>query len=446
MNNKIVKKAVKKPVDNDIIESKKGVKKPADNDIIKSKKGVKKPADNDIIESKKGVKLEKVKLTKHKNMDIYLIILVGVTICLLFIILAFFSSINKKAPDTEPVFILSRGQRTHLENGGNVTNLQKSFLENNKPLSNKSTIIEINRDEWSVTGAGKRYQLIDNGSAINVYDLDNQIDVRKYNLEFERKVGPLDVTVNWIDYVTFAILGLLGPIGFYLHSLEKKLNKLENKYPDFLRDLAEFWRGGLSLTKAVETLAQGEYGALNTEVKKMATQLSWGVAFSDVLNMFKDRVRTKTIERSVSLVDQANKAGGKISDILLTAANDAREIKLLEKERNAQIGHYIAVIYVSFCVYLAVIIILAYVFLPQISKTSEELGTGDEGGLSYIKAIDTQLITGLFFCSVLVQAVGNGMTAGLMGNASVPAGMKHGFLMLTLTWLTFKFFGIEVGF
>jgi len=96
----------------------------------------------------------------------------------------------------------------------------------------------------------------------------------------------------WVDYLTFGILGFFGPIGFYFHSKEKKLDKIEDKYPDFLRDLAEFWRGGLSMTTAVDTLSQGEYGALDDEVQKMATQLSWGVAFTDVLNMFKERVKS----------------------------------------------------------------------------------------------------------------------------------------------------------
>lgn len=276
-------------------------------------------------------------------------------------------------------------------------------------------------------------------------DTDKTIKDYKYNLRFKTKVGPLDIDITWIDYVVFGILGFLGSIGFYFHALQKKLNKLEEKFPDFLRDLAEFWRGGLSMTKAVETLAEGEYGPLNDEVQKMATQLSWGISFTEVLNMFKERVKTKLIERSVSLVEQANRAGGKISDILMTAANDAREIKLLEKERNANIGHYTAVIYVSFGVYLAVIIIMASVFLPEISETSAEVA-GGAGGLEYIKELEIAVITGLFFCSVVVQAVGNGMTAGLMGQASAPAGAKHAFIMLLVTWLVFKAFGIEVGF
>ena len=99
------------------------------------------------------------------------------------------------------------------------------------------------------------------------------------------------------------------------------------------------------MTVAVQTLATSEYGALNHEVKKMSDQLSWGVAFGDVIEMFAVRVGTPLVMRAISLISEANRAGGKISDILVTAANDSREIKFLEGERKRSISSYISVIW-----------------------------------------------------------------------------------------------------
>ena len=56
--------------------------------------------------------------------------------------------------------------------------------------------------------------------------------------------------------------------------------------------MAEYWKGGLSMTVAVQTLVKSEYGALNEEVKKMSDQLSWGIKFSDVIKQFSERVGT----------------------------------------------------------------------------------------------------------------------------------------------------------
>ena len=106
------------------------------------------------------------------------------------------------------------------------------------------------------------------------------------------------------------------------------------------------------MTVAVQTLATSEYGALNDEVKKMSDQLSWGVKFSDVIRQFADRVGTPLVQRAIALIAEADRAGGKISDILVTAANDSRELKFLEGERKRTIGSYIAVIWTSYFVFL----------------------------------------------------------------------------------------------
>ena len=165
------------------------------------------------------------------------------------------------------------------------------------------------------------------------------------------------------------------PASYYWDSVKVRINRMEEKFPDFLRDLAEYWKGGLSMTVAVQTLATSEYGALNDEVKKMSDQLSWGVSFGDVIEMFAVRVGTPLVMRAISLISEANRAGGKISDILVTAANDSREIKFLEGERKRTIASYISVIWTSYGVFLGVIVVLAKVFIPAIAGSNSEPST-----------------------------------------------------------------------
>ncbi len=79
----------------------------------------------------------------------------------------------------------------------------------------------------------------------------------------------------------------------------EKIKAIEDKFPDFLRDLAEYWKGGLSMVVSVRTLARSEYGALNNDIQKMSDQLSWGIPFGDVMKMFADRVNTPLVHRAV---------------------------------------------------------------------------------------------------------------------------------------------------
>ena len=254
-------------------------------------------------------------------------------------------------------------------------------------------------------------------------------------------LGPMEFRPTiFLNFFGFGWFLLFFPASFYWDRVQNSVNEMEEKFPDFLRDMAEYWKGGLSMTIAVQTLATSEYGSLNDEVKKMADQLSWGIAFGDVIDLFATRVNTPLVKRAISLISEANKAGGKISDILVTAANDSRELKFLEGERKRAISSYIAVIWVSYMVFLGVIVVLAKVFIPAIaSSNSGDQGSSDQSiGSMSIRSIDPLFFLTVFFYGVTMQAMGNGAMAGLMATGRFSSGMKHAGMMILLALLSFN--------
>ena len=254
----------------------------------------------------------------------------------------------------------------------------------------------------------------------------------------EVNLGPLSLRPTmFVNFFGLGFLIMVYPAAVYSDRQMKKIEAVEDKFPDFLRDLAEYWKGGLSMTLAVRTLANSEYGALNDEIKKMSDQLSWGIAFGDVLKMFADRVGTPLVQRAVSLVTEANKAGGKISDILVTAANDSREIQFLKGERARAIGSYIAVIWVSFIVFIGVIIVLSNVFIPAIASSNSG-GESETIGNMQINAVDPLFFLVVFFYGVTAQALGNGAMAGIMATGRLSTGMKHAGMMMIICLLLFN--------
>ena len=258
----------------------------------------------------------------------------------------------------------------------------------------------------------------------------------------EVSIGPLGIHPTiFLNFFGLMFFFFLWPASFYWERVENKKNEIEEKFPDFLRDLAEYWKGGLSMTVAVQTLATSEYGALNDEVKKMSDQLSWGIKFSDVILQFAERVGTPLVKRAISLISEADRAGGKISDILVTAANDSREIKFLEGERNRAIGSYIAVIWTSYFVFLGVIVVLSTVFIPAIanSNSSDDGGGGQNIGNMKIRNVDPLFFLTIFYYGVTMQAIGNGCMAGLMATGRFSAGFKHSGMMILVALVVFNF-------
>jgi len=239
---------------------------------------------------------------------------------------------------------------------------------------------------------------------------------------------------NALDFAIASILTMIGPYSFYGYARFKKIDKMEERFPEFLRDLSESRRAGMTMARAVEASAEGNYGKLTPEIKKMAIQISWGCSFTEALKLFADRLKTPLIKRSTSLVIKAQEAGGRVSDIIEAAARDCREIKILQDERKMEMKLYLIIVYIAFFVFLAVIVILADSFIPQlISSTQDVQGIGmiKSGGSVW----EYQFI---FICAAISQAIGNGLVGGVLGEGNIPAGLRHGFILVLISYIIFK--------
>lgn len=243
----------------------------------------------------------------------------------------------------------------------------------------------------------------------------------------------------WLHLLCLGLLVILGPYGFWANREHNRVRHLEERFPDFLRDIASSHKGGLTLHQSVTIAARGEYGPLTPEVRKMADQLSWNVSFNDALERFSQRVETPLVQRAVSLIMQADRSGGSTTDVLLAAARDAREIKNLENERRLTMSLYTVVVYITFFVFLGVAAVLYAKFAPQIVASNEAvaaIGAKPVGGLGK-GGIGLDQYRLFYFTGAVVQGVGDGILAGLLGSGKASLGLRHAFLMVLITYVTF---------
>ena len=249
-------------------------------------------------------------------------------------------------------------------------------------------------------------------------------------------IGSLALPFDPIDYVIFALMALLGPYGFYVATKERNVKEIETRLPDFLRDVAEAGRFGMTLADSIVVASTGRYGRLTPEIKKMSAQIEWGVPASEAIRLFSERVNTPLVVRMTSIIRKANDAGGNVADVLTMVSHDAKETILTQEERNLTMSTYVMVVYISFFVFIATILILNLQFLPKmeeagasVSEAAEEMGITEIPGVS-IKVDIIQDVGFVFLLAVVVHAVGDGLLAGVIQKGSIPIGMRHSFIML----------------
>ena len=244
---------------------------------------------------------------------------------------------------------------------------------------------------------------------------------------------------TWYDYIIIGIIVFTGIYGFYEFMRLRIVRKIDERFPDFVRDLAESRRAGMTFTKAIVNSSKGNYGVLTPEIQKIARQISWGSSVENALNAFAKRVKTKLIDRTVSLIIEASRSGGHVADVLDTASKDAREIKLIESERRAGLMSYVAIVYVGMGVFLMIIVIITKTLLPQLlggdmtGSVGSSISFGGQEG-------DILKISQVFFSAALFQSGLMGIVAGVFEEGDIIAGIKHSFIMLVIVWVVFKFF------
>ncbi|HTW56090.1 MAG TPA: type II secretion system F family protein [Thermoplasmata archaeon] len=244
-----------------------------------------------------------------------------------------------------------------------------------------------------------------------------------------------------IDFFVIGLLILMAPYGFAMTAKLRRIGKIEERLPDFLRDVAEAGRFGMTLPDAIIVASSGRYGLLSAEIRKMASQLEWGVPVATALRLFEERVPTPLVQRVVSIVTRANEAGGNVADVLTMVAHDTRETQLQQQARQISMLTYVTVIYIAFFVFLVTIWIMAAVFLPEMITAGKGVAASTVGGSGAV-TIQYAFVPVLFLAflvAVIVHAVGDGIMAGVLYTGRIAEGLQHATIMLAVGWLIMRF-------
>lgn len=221
-------------------------------------------------------------------------------------------------------------------------------------------------------------------------------------------------------------------------SYQRWRRNIDNAIPSLLADVAAAVKTGINLDRALELAADRDYGPLTGELKKLQTQLSLGMPFEDAINRLIERVKTVMVKRTFGLILQANRAGGRIEQLLDIIQSDANDLFQLEKERTASIRPYVVIIYIAFGVFLAVSVLLVDSFFTSVLNgakvtTSSTFGSGLSG-------LTLPEVKELFLQMALIEAIFGGFGAGKLGEGSFSAGFKHVLVMAGITVTVFVLF------
>jgi flagellar protein FlaJ len=245
--------------------------------------------------------------------------------------------------------------------------------------------------------------------------------------------------LSGMDYIVFGLLSAIGPIGFYNHLKAKKKRDVENHLPDFLREVSSSTASGMTVFNAIRTASTGDYGRLTPELQKMASQLSWGISVKESLQNFAKRINSPSVKRIVVTINKALEIGGNTPEVFEAAAKEIDQTKLVEQQRRTEMSLYSIVIFISFFVFLAVILIIDNTIFKEFFELQQQMGGQTIGNMRIAQEVDQGLLKDTFLTFVLVQSVGGGLLGGFMMDGKLSSGVRFGFVLVLVSFIIFKF-------
>lgn len=235
-------------------------------------------------------------------------------------------------------------------------------------------------------------------------------------------------------YLTGIGIGVLvGVLPFVIDTMRqtKIENKKEQMFLEFSRDLVESVKTGTPISKSIINMRGDSYGVLGPNIDKLGNQISMGVPLTKALQIFSNDVNNKTISRALTLIGQAEKAGGDIGQILESVAGAVNMSDKLKKERKNTISTLVVQGYIVFFVFIAIVLIMQFQVIPMVTgianvDTLGGLGIGGGGG----EAIDQEEIANAFMYLLLIQGFFTGLTVGKLSEGNIKPGIKHSFALM----------------
>ncbi|MFB6116327.1 MAG: type II secretion system F family protein [Candidatus Nanosalina sp.] len=178
------------------------------------------------------------------------------------------------------------------------------------------------------------------------------------------------------------IIGVM-PYGIMSFLKNRQVNKMESQFPEFLSDLAESKRGGMTLLKSFESAMENDYGALDHQIERIYHELSWGIPFPEVMERFSRRMEDSVvIQESISIIIQSFKSGGDITGTIESVAEDSARLRNVVENKDAQLQQQLFIMYVIFFLFVGITIGI-YTMLAQLLG----LGTTEDGAISGISQV-----------------------------------------------------------
>ncbi len=238
--------------------------------------------------------------------------------------------------------------------------------------------------------------------------------------------GFMNTIIDLPILVSIALFITVAPAAVIHGKLSTKKGSIERGTNSFLRDLTEVRKTGLSPEKCIESLARREYGEFSKELKKINSEITWGLPLKKVVMDFVKRTRSWMTQIIMFLLVETVDVGGGTIAMIESLARFSNLTQEVEREKKMTVRPYIMM------PYFAALLLVATTTM-MLGFTTGTLGITQTGPPRDFTTVRALFITSCIFHSYLI-----GIVAGKISEESISSGFKHAAILVVISVVAAK--------
>jgi len=241
-------------------------------------------------------------------------------------------------------------------------------------------------------------------------------------LYFVRILGSL---VDSPMALTIGLFVATAPPAILYQRLSTFRTQTEEGINSFLRDLTEVRKTGLSPEKCIESLSHREYGVFTKELRKISSEISWGIPVRKVIMDFLKRTKSWMTQIVMFLLVETVDVGGGTIAMIESLAGFNNLTQEVEKEKKASVRPYIIMPY-----FASLLLVATTTMMLGFTTSTFGIGSTTPKNMDEVKDVFN---TSTIFYSFMI-----GIVAGKISEESIAAGFKHASILVLLSFVAIK--------
>jgi pilus assembly protein TadC len=237
---------------------------------------------------------------------------------------------------------------------------------------------------------------------------------------------------------SFIVIGLFFYL-FIAFSVDSKTRAVEEVLPDALQLMSSNIRAGLTTDKALLLAARPEFGILAEELRRVGRETMTGRNFAYALLKTTKRIKSENLNRTIDLIVNSLKSGGKLADLLDQTSNDLRDQEMVRKEISASVLMYVIFIFIAIAfgapLLFAMSSFLVKILTKNMAIIAESMPKDEMVAGAPISMAETQLnpefVNMFAMISLTVTSIFGSIIIGLILRGNEKDGIKY----LPLLWI-----------